>query len=98
MTISISKNLEIFELKQLADLEDAYKSQCRKALEDYKFWGNARKSETDQIELLYGNLRGDVLRRTAEESVRAYWRVRTDFRKWFHRYLAQTKHYPSNNN
>lgn len=92
------KDLQIFELKQLADMENAYRQQCRHALHAYRKWLKLYHEETDQIEIIYGNLRGQILRRTAEESVKAYWTIRHDFRQWFHRYLAETNYYPSNNN
>jgi hypothetical protein len=98
MTYRISKNLDIFELKQLADMEALYRQQCQKALISYKIWAKNHEGETDQIALLYGNLQGNVLRANAKEAVRAYWTVRTDFRRWFKQYLSNIQHYPANQN
>lgn len=88
-------NLQIFELKQLADLEAAYKNQCKRAIQDYKIWRLKHKSETDIIELLYGNLEGIMLRRRAEDAIHMYWVVRQDFRKSFKEYLEKSCCYPS---
>lgn len=90
--------LQIFDLKQLADMEARYKDVCKKAMADYKTWWKGFEGETDTIALLYGKLEGNLLRAHAQESVNAYWTIRQDFRKWFHCYLAQTNCYPSNNN
>ena len=79
--------LQIFELKQLAEMEDSYKQKCKKAIRDYKAWHEAQKSETDIIVLLYGNLEGIMLRKYAEEAVKAYWVIRTDFRCSFKDYI-----------
>lgn len=98
MSLNQMKELQIFELKQLADMENAYRQQCRDALQAYRDWLALHDGETDQIEIIYGNLQGQILRRVAEETVKAYWVIRHDFRQWFHRYLANTNYYPSNNN
>jgi hypothetical protein len=95
---TLTGNLQLFELKQLADMENDYKARCKKALADYKIWGKRHAQETDMIAIIYGNLQGQVLRCNAQESVRAYWTIRKDFRCWFNRYLKQTTHYPANNN
>ena len=102
ITVGIPENLEgglqIFDIKQLADMEAAYRKNCKQAVNEYKLWVDRYKGETDMIDLLYGNLEGSMLRRQAEDTVSAYWIIRKDFRRWYHRYMAQTKCYPSNNN
>jgi len=92
---SLEGRLQIFEMKQLADMEAGYKTKCRAALKQYKKWQAGYEGETDMIELLYGNLEGIMHRRRAEDSVRAYWIIRQDFRRLFADYLAQTKAYPA---
>lgn len=82
--------LQIFELKQLADIEADYKSQCRAAFRRYRDWKKTHTDETDMISLLYGNVEGIMLRRFVEESVRAYWTIRQDFRYLFQQYLDQS--------
>jgi hypothetical protein len=88
-------NLQIFELKQLADMEAAYKRKCLAAFATYKSWCKAQASQTDNIELLYGTLEGTLLRRHAQNTVQAYWIIRRDFRKAFEDYLAKNCCYPS---
>jgi hypothetical protein len=91
----LSGNLQIFELKQLADKEALYKAECRKALRRYKSWRREQAAQTDIIELLYGNLEGTLLRRRAEDMVKAYWIIRHDFRRAFKEYLQKSCCYPS---
>ena len=86
--------LQIFELKQLADMEAQYKQQCRQSLASYKAWCQKHAGETDMIELLYGNLEGVMLRRRAEDAVEAYWVIRQDFRCLFKDYLEKSCCYP----
>lgn len=88
-------DLQIFELKQLADMEATYKAECLKAVRDYKTWQKAQAEQTDIIELTYGNLEGMMLRRRAEDMVQIYWILRCDFRKAFRTYLAKSCCYPS---
>jgi hypothetical protein len=95
MPEELQSNLQIFDLKQLADMEATYKTHCQKAVADYKSWDKRYSGETDTIALLYGNLEGAMLRRNAENSVGAYWTIRRDFRRWFQRYLEQASCYPS---
>ena len=80
--------LEIFELKQLADMEASYKARCRQSLARYKNWRRSYSQQTDLIELAYGNLEGTLLRRRAEDAVHAYWIIRRDFRVFFEEYLG----------
>ncbi len=90
--------LQIFELKQLADMEAAYKEKCRQAIKAYKNWRIKHEAETDMIELLYGNLEGIMLRRRAEDMVEVYWVIRQDFRGAFKTYLEKSCCYPSYQN
>lgn len=92
--VNFQGGLQIFELKQLADMEDGYKRQCRDAISSYKAWRQHHRDETDVIELLYGNLEGVMLRRHAEDLVHVYWTVRQDFRRGFKEYLEKSCCYP----
>ena len=87
--------LQIFELKQLADMEAHYKEQCRDALKAYKTWRRRHDAETDVIALLYGNLEGIMLRHQAEDAVQIYWTIRHDFRRGFRDYIDKCGCYPS---
>lgn len=93
--VHIHGSLQIFELKQLADMEAGYKRQCQQALQAYKSWRHNHADQTDTIELLYGNLEGVMLRRRAEDMIKTYWIIRQDFRRAFHEYLAKSCCYPS---
>ncbi len=83
----ITPVLQILDLKQLAEMEDSYKKKCIETLHAYKDWKEIQKSEKDMIALLYGNLEGIMLRRHAEETIKLYWKIRTDFRKGFKDYI-----------
>ena len=87
-------DLQIFELKQIADKENHYKTECRKALALYKNWSAAYREETDMIELFYGHLERNRLRRHAQDMVRVYWVIRQDFRYLFSDYLEKSSCYP----
>lgn len=92
----LNGKLEIFELKQLADMEAEYRKICQQALTAYKIWKTAHSQETDMIALLYGNLEGVVLRRHAEIAAQAYWVIRQDFRRLFKEYIATSCSYKTN--
>jgi hypothetical protein len=91
----LTKNLEIFEVKQLADKEAAYKVACETAIKRYKNWKKSQVDQTDLIELLYGSMEGKMHRQMAIESVRLYWSIRKHFRISFAHYLEKTGCYPS---
>jgi hypothetical protein len=92
------KKMELFEVKQMAEIEHEFKTQCQVALKDYRSWYRHYKEETDSLELFYGQLHGVVLKRRAQDAVQAYWIIRHDFRAVFDRYLAAHQPYkPSNN-
>lgn len=96
--VIINSKLQIFEVKQIIELEDKYKKQCKLALLAYRCWQKQYSAETDVIELLYSQLKGIVLRRNAENTVRAYWIVRQDFRAVFQHYLSQNSTHQSYSN
>lgn len=79
--------LQIFELKQLAEMENDYRKKSITAISEYKKWRKQKEGQEDIIVVLYGNLEGIVLRRNAEEAVKAYWVIRTDFRRGFKDYI-----------
>lgn len=91
----LTKGLQIFELKQMADMEATYRKRCLKAIQTYKAWMRVHASETDVIELLYGNLEGVMLRRQAQDAACLYWIIRLDFRRAFKEYLDKSCCYPS---
>jgi hypothetical protein len=86
----ITGKLQIFELKQIADMEAAYKDRAQKAIEDYKAWKNAYDEETDIINLIYGQLEGRHLRLQAQNAVTAYWTIRKDFKILFTNYIKKS--------
>lgn len=89
----LKRHMQIFDIKQLADMEATYRAHCKKAVMEYKKWEREFQEETDMLALLYGDIEGNMLRRRAEDSVGMYWMVRRDFRNWFHCYLAKTNYY-----
>lgn len=92
---AFTKDLEIFEVKQLADKEAAYKAMCSEALRRYKHWKKEHSDQTDLIELLYGGMEGNMYRNVAIESIKLYWSVRKHFRISFAHYLEKTGCYPT---
>lgn len=77
----LRSNLQILDLKQMADMEDYYKKKTRQAIDTYKNWQKLHGRQKDMIEILYGTMEGTMLRHQAEDTTRIYWRVRTDLRK-----------------
>ena len=92
---TLAYNLEIFEIKQLAEKEAAYKEMCHLALKRYKKWKKIHSDQTDIIELLYGSMEGHMYRNVAIESIQLYWSIRKHFRISFTRYLEKTGCYPT---
>ena len=90
-----TKNLEIFEVKQLADKEEAYKTMCKAAIRRYKNWKKEYDDQTDMIELLYGGMEGRMHHKMALESIKMYWSIRRHFRISFALYLEKTGCYPT---
>ena len=84
-----SRQLQIFDLKLLADMEDAYRCQTREFLRAYRRWKQIHKNQTDMLAVLYGGIEGIMLRRQAEEAVRFYWTLRRDFRRAYGVYMRQ---------
>lgn len=89
-----AQNLEIFDLKQLADKEAQYRQYCRDAIRHYRAWQREQSDQTDMIEILYGAMEGDLYRNRVSDSVKIYWTIRKHFRTAFARYLEKTGCYP----
>jgi len=89
------RNLQIFDIKQLADFEHHYKRKCLESIQAYKNWKKIHSQQTDVIELLYGSVKGIMLRRQAEDSIRLYWMVRQDMRQALMSYLSHKCCLPS---
>jgi len=88
-TIQNLKRYQIFDIKQLAELERKHKDLCRQALEHYKIWQSNFKKQSDQMAIYYGEKEGYVLKHHARNTIRNYWRIRNDFRAAFDVYLAE---------
>lgn len=85
--------LSVFEIKQLADKEAAYKTQCLQAIKKYKTWQSRMSDETDFIEVLYGSMEGNIYHDQMQKMIQLYWAVRKHFRSAFSAYIDQTKLY-----
>ena len=82
--------LQIFDLKQMADMEADYKIRARKALTAYKTWQKLYARQTDMIAKLYGGMEGQMLRRQAVDACSFYWIMRRDLRRSLNEYLRST--------
>lgn len=85
----VKNKYQIFDIKQLAEMEKRQKATCRQALLEYKIWRNNFKKQSDQLEIYYGKKEGLILRRHALNTMRNYWRIRNHFRQAFKTYLSQ---------
>jgi len=86
---AVRKKYQIFDIKQLAELEKKQKKICRQALLNYKIWQCNFRHQSDKMEIYYGQKEGHILRRYAMDTIKNYWRIRNDFRKAFQTYLTQ---------
>jgi len=80
---------QIFDIKQLAELENFNKKKCRKALLKYKIWQANFNNQSDQMAIHYGDMEGHILRQHACQMISLYWTIRRDFRKAFDIYLKE---------
>ncbi len=80
---------QIFDIKQLAELEHANKKKCKQALLKYKLWLAYSKNQSDKMAIHYGNMEGCILRKQACQMISLYWVIRQDFRKAFDTYLKE---------
>jgi hypothetical protein len=83
------KTYQIFDIKQLAEMEKRQKNLCFQAMASYKNWQADFKKQSDRMEIYYGEKEGIILRRHVKNTIRNYWRIRNDFRKAFRIYLKQ---------
>lgn len=80
---------QIFDIKQLAELENLNKKKCKQALLKYKLWRAHSKYQSDKMAIYYGNMEGCILRKQACQMISLYWTIRQDFRKAFETYLNE---------
>lgn len=83
------KTYQIFDIKQLAELEDQNKKRCRQALAQYKDWHENHKAQSDEMAIYYGDLEGQILRNHACQMIAYYWKIRRNFREAFKKYLKE---------
>jgi hypothetical protein len=79
---------QFLELKQLADLERDFRWHCRDAIRLYRAWRQRQEKMHDLVEKHYGELRGALLRRQAQDAVHLYGIIRKDVRRSFQKYIA----------
>ena len=87
----MSKNInkyEIFDIKQLAELEHKHRQLCKNALIQYKKWQIQHYLETDQVAQHYSQKQGEVLRQHAISMASYYWTIRQDFKAAFDHYIV----------
>ena len=84
-----TKRYQIFDVKQLAELEDRHKKSCRNAMSKYKAWQASFKNQSDKMAQYYGQKEGLILRAHAVNMISNYWSIRSDFRQAFRDYIAQ---------
>lgn len=75
-----SFTLQIFEVMQIMEIERDTKCQCMQSIHDYKNWQSEYKQETDLINLVYLNRKGDLLKKQARDLVNFYWQIRLEAR------------------
>lgn len=85
----IERDLQILDLKHLAEFEAVYRRRCRLAITLYKDWQKNFHQETEALEMLYGSIEGMMIRRQAQDAVKLYWIIRQDFRTAFKTYLER---------
>lgn len=86
-------SLQIFDLKQVADIEARVKMDTLKHLREYRAWKKYYGRQTDLVELHFGNLRGRLLRQQAVNAVGYYWHIRQQSRQLFAAYHKQIESY-----
>lgn len=91
----LSKDLQLFDLKQMVEHEARYKKEARASIRAHKDWRRKYAQQTDMVELLYGSLEGVMMRRRAEDFARLYWLVRADLRKAMRIYMTRMQKTPS---
>ena len=61
----VCENLQLLDLRHLADVESFYKKRALLSIRLYKDWLCEYENETDILALLYGSIEGMFLRRQA---------------------------------
>ncbi len=87
----MSKNIkkyDIFDIKQLAELEHKHRKLCKNSLTQYKKWQIQHYLETDEVAQHYSQKQGDVLRQHAISMASYYWTIRQDFKAAFNHYIV----------
>lgn len=84
-----SFTLQIFDVMQMMEIERDTKCQCMKSIHDYKNWQAEYLQETDLINLIYLNRKGDMLKKQAQNLVNFYWQIRLETRNARLKYLAK---------
>lgn len=82
-----SLTLQIFDVIQIMEIERNTKHKCMKSIHEYKNWQVSYLQETDLINLLYLNRKGDLLKKQAQDLVNFYWQIRLEVRNARLRYL-----------
>lgn len=90
----LKREPQYFEVKQLADLEDRFRVQCRDTIRRYQQCKRELQIIEDVAERHYRFLEGTLLRQQAEDAARLYGLIRRDIRRSLERYVvfvSQTK-------
>lgn len=87
-TLSYS-TYQIFDLKQLIEIEKKRKHQCQQAILQYKKWQVLYEMETDLLARKHAAEDGKVLRLHASNLIRSYWQVRSECRMAINIYIQK---------
>lgn len=94
---SITCELDIFDLKYMADTADRYKQHALDALRYYRVWKRSAPSARVQhqggaIIQISQDIETSVLQRRAKDSVRLYWQMRKYLRRATDEYVSRLAH------
>jgi hypothetical protein len=84
---AVVPHLQIFDLLQWSRSEKEWKEECRLAIAHYHRWKGLNPKDLGPTLILYSYVRGQLLRRHAEEVVRYYRLIRRNRRALFNHYL-----------
>ncbi len=84
-----NSTLQIFDVMQIMEIERDTKHKCMKSINKYKNWKTEYLEETDLINLIYLNRKGDLLKKQAQDLVNFYWQIRLETRNAHRRYLSK---------
>lgn len=82
-----ASNLQIFDLLQWSRSEREWKEECRLAIARYHRWKHSQPKNMGPGLVMYSYVRGQLLRRHAEEIIRYYRLIRRNRRVLFNYYL-----------